>query len=105
MSTNLQGSAKPQGLALAATIVGSVGIVALLVTWLVNVEMIGAIIALVAGVIGVVLATRAKKQGQNPSLTKAGLVISIISLVVGGLLFLFVALVTVVFLIGFTAGG
>ena len=105
MSTNANGSTESQGLALAATITGAVGIAALPVTWVLDAVMVGAAIALVLGIVGVIMAVRAKKQGHNPPLAKAGLITSIVSTFGGGAVFLFVLLIAGIFIASLTWGG
>lgn len=73
-----------KGKATASLVLGIIGVV----LWFTG---YGAIISLVLGIIGIVFASQSKKEGFTGGLRTAGFVLSLISLIVGALVFACVA--------------
>jgi len=74
------------GKAVASLVLGIVGIL----FWF---SGMGSIISIVVGIIGIVLASQAKKAGNTEGIRTAGFVLSIISLVGGSVIFIVLILV------------
>ena len=57
------------------------GIVSLVLSWM------GGLLGIAAGIVGIILSIKAKKQGFVGGMNTAGLVLSIIGLAIGGIMF------------------
>lgn len=69
------------GKATASLVLGIIGIVFWFFGW-------GVIISLIFGIIGIILSASAKKDGNTSGINTAGFVLSLISLIVGAIVFL-----------------
>ena len=75
-----QGPQPGKGLAVGSLVCGIIG---LAFVWF----GISAIISLIVGIVGIILSVNAKKQGYVGGMNTAGLVMSIISAALGGIVF------------------
>ena len=75
-----QGSQPGKGAATASLVCGIIGVVLWFFGW-------SAIVSVILGIVGLVLASNAKKAGFNDGLRTAGFVLSLLSLIFGGIIF------------------
>lgn len=69
-----------KGAAAASLVCGIIGVVLWFFGW-------SAIVSVILGIVGLVLASNAKKAGFNDGLRTAGFVLSLLSLIFGGIIF------------------
>ena len=81
MENNNLSTEKGKNLAIASLVLGIIAIV----LWFFGYSAIGSVLC---GIIGLVCASNAKKQGFSGGLQTAGFVLSLIGLIVGGIVFL-----------------
>lgn len=75
-----QGSQPGKSAATASLVCGIIGVVLWFFGW-------SAIVSVILGIVGLVLASNAKKAGFNDGLRTAGFVLSLLSLIFGGIIF------------------
>lgn len=82
-----QGGTEPgKGAAIGSLVCGILSVVFVLVSFFIA-ALVCSLISIIAGIVGLVLAASAKKAGFNGGLQTAGLVLSIIGLVLGAITF------------------